>query len=381
MAFSDHCFGEKHGVALWLRIWPAEDPTAAEAAGRKHPWIMWIHGGGYRAGNHFTIPAWVSRIFHHCHIVSVAYRFAPCVTMEDMVQDCHDAYRWCQTHLDELLADKGGCDVDSYILAGASAGAGLATLLPFRIDGVPAKAIIDVNGPVDFVVQQEHMLSRRKTLAPWSGSISLSEIRTLMEDHEPSHAVTFIANQEAGIPPENGEKGAGMSEKPELALKRLWGVPDDAWTFTERNRLQWELNGYIGSTGGLVSASLPLSDDLTVEDSEARMRRFSALYLLDTRPSYPPTIFIHGTADAVVPVQESQEMAKKLRSMGVAVDEVYLQDKGHGAVNRIQVSIETTRRRANAIRRRILRARIGTHMWNPSAASLTHICGRIEPSG
>ena len=86
------------------------------------------------------------------------------------------------------------------------------------------------------------------------------------------------------------------------------------------------LDVFTGQTG--LSASLAL-----LEPSQR-----AAALPDDARPlfphlavdeSWPPTYFIHGTADTAVPVSESREMAKLLDSKGVPYDLVEVEGAGH----------------------------------------------------
>jgi acetyl esterase/lipase len=44
----------------------------------------------------------------------------------------------------------------------------------------------------------------------------------------------------------------------------------------------------------------------------------------------PPFLFVHGTADDIVPMQQSEEMVKKLRQAGVSVRLIAVEGEGHG---------------------------------------------------
>jgi acetyl esterase/lipase len=44
----------------------------------------------------------------------------------------------------------------------------------------------------------------------------------------------------------------------------------------------------------------------------------------------PPFLFVHGTADDIVPIQQSEEMVKKLREAGVSARLITMQGEGHG---------------------------------------------------
>lgn len=44
----------------------------------------------------------------------------------------------------------------------------------------------------------------------------------------------------------------------------------------------------------------------------------------------PPFLFVHGTADTIVPIQQSRDLAAKLRQAGVSARAIEVQGEGHG---------------------------------------------------
>jgi dipeptidyl aminopeptidase/acylaminoacyl peptidase len=44
----------------------------------------------------------------------------------------------------------------------------------------------------------------------------------------------------------------------------------------------------------------------------------------------PPFLFVHGTADAIVPIQQSETLAEKLQQAGVSARLVAMEGEGHG---------------------------------------------------
>ena len=74
-------------------------------------------------------------------------------------------------------------------------------------------------------------------------------------------------------------------------------------------------------------------------EDEEKLREFSLglspLQVLRRRQAegddtgYPPTAFLHGTGDTAVPVQQSYDMARMLREMGVPVVEQYEEGEEH----------------------------------------------------
>jgi acetyl esterase/lipase len=87
------------------------------------PGILYIHGGGMIGGDRLTgaqqtVP-WIRE--HDAVAVSVEYRLAPEFPDPAPVEDCYAALVWVADHAEEL-----GIDRDRLLIAGASAGGGLA---------------------------------------------------------------------------------------------------------------------------------------------------------------------------------------------------------------------------------------------------------------
>ena len=316
---SDHRYGVKEGVELWLRVWSPKQ-SVVEAA----PWLFWIHGGGYRAGHHFSVPPCIVNLFgpRGYHIVSVGYRLTPYVDMECMVQDCHDALTWCRERM-------GG----SHVLAGSSAGGGLATLLAPRVMDHPPKAVICINGAVD-MVNLAAIQAKRKAPA-WTGAISESEVAELSHDHDPSHAVIYcsLLDDIVNLKPDSD------SDSRETAVKSLWRVPDEAWITNEYTRRQSDVNKYLGAHGQIVNTPLRITKETSAEQAQALMEKYSINYLFNDN-LFPPTFLLHGTDDVIVPVQQSKELAEKLRASGIDVEEVYIPGAGHGCFRPYNVSAQ-----------------------------------------
>lgn len=74
----------------------------APAEGKDHPVVLWIHGGGWRAGNKTGVQkkpeAFVEKGFV---FVSTNYRFVPNVTVKEMTGDIAKAIRWTRDHAKE----------------------------------------------------------------------------------------------------------------------------------------------------------------------------------------------------------------------------------------------------------------------------------------
>jgi acetyl esterase/lipase len=66
----------------------------------------------------------------------------------------------------------------------------------------------------------------------------------------------------------------------------------------------------------------------TAEDKADVYRRASPMTYAGKNA--PPFLFVHGTADEIVPIQQSEEMVKKLRQAEVSARLVTMQGEGHG---------------------------------------------------
>jgi arylformamidase len=124
----------------------------ASAEGKNHPVVVWIHGGGWRAGDKKGVQkkpqAFVDKGFV---FISTNYRFVPQVTVKEMAGDIAKAIRWVHAHAKEY-----GGDPNSIFVMGHSAGAHLAALVCtddryLKAEGLPL-SIIKGCVPVDTAV-------------------------------------------------------------------------------------------------------------------------------------------------------------------------------------------------------------------------------------
>jgi acetyl esterase/lipase len=119
------------GSTVPLRVYAPPAPAP------HRPCIYWIHGGGYFMGSPLTVDVrlnrWVQRL--GCTVVAVDYRLAPEHPYPAALDDCDAGLSWTAAHVDEL-----GIDPARIVLAGGSAGGGLAAALALvaRDRGGPA---------------------------------------------------------------------------------------------------------------------------------------------------------------------------------------------------------------------------------------------------
>ena len=173
----DIVFAEVDGQTLRLDIHIPEQ--AAEQATRNPPLVVWVHGGGWRAGSKNRPP--IQKLTEQGYAVaSISYRFTDVATFPAQIHDCKAAVRWLRGH-----APQFGYDADRIAVAGGSAGGHLALLLGVSsgVDELEGnvggnlehssrvQAIVDYYGPSDFVLRGRTQPDRAYTEK--SGSFAL----------------------------------------------------------------------------------------------------------------------------------------------------------------------------------------------------------------
>jgi acetyl esterase/lipase len=124
---------EQADAAVRVRIYTPPD------AGSGRPCVYWIHGGGYISGSALTVDPrlnrWVETL--DCVVVAVDYRLAPEHPYPTPLEDCYTGLSWTHRNAERL-----GIDAARVVVAGSSAGAGLAAAVALlaRDRGGPALA-------------------------------------------------------------------------------------------------------------------------------------------------------------------------------------------------------------------------------------------------
>lgn len=208
------------------------------------PLLIWIHGGGWEAGDKAGYGVFAGQVARGYAIATINYRYSKQAVFPAQIQDAKEAVRFLRKN-----AKKYHLDSDRFGVGGGSAGGHLAALLgtsggvkelEANKDAKPeesrVQAVFDLFGPADLA-----------KLSP-----------------------------------------AGAKEN---ALTRLLG-------------------GDTGVKKELAKAGTPQTY-ITKDD--------------------PPFLILHGDADAVVPVKQSEELHEALKKGGVKSELVIVKGGGHGS--------------------------------------------------
>lgn len=170
----------------------------APAQGENHPVIVWIHGGGWKAGDKASLQkkpqAFLGKGFV---LVSVNYRFVPAVALKEMMSDLAQGVRWVRDHVAEHRGDP-----ERIVIMGHSAGAHLAALLCtddryLRAAGVPMNCL---KGCVPVDVSAYDIPKRLKDGGDTPAVNYTSIFGTGEAEQREFSPVTYVA-KDKGIPP------------------------------------------------------------------------------------------------------------------------------------------------------------------------------------
>jgi acetyl esterase/lipase len=308
--FTDHVYKQAHGVDIGARVWPA--PSNFKGP---RPFITWIHGGGWIGGAHFTPRPWLVPAFHSLgyHIIGGAYRLCPNVDVETGLNDCLDFVAWCRKELPGVIGEDR-VDVDRYSVLGESAGGHLVTLMATRLEP-PPKVVVDIYGVTDFLDPYTGMTTPPKepykpssaptaTKSESDEEITPEEILTGLHDHDPAHALSdsIFSNSDLTRP-----------------LTKNWKVD---FPITRRIRLQLAMQNSLSTPGTKYVGLFHPERFNSHEEVVAFIKSVSPMQILDGeeytsgKKKYPPTAFLHGTADEPVPVDQTHRFAAKLKKLG-----------------------------------------------------------------
>jgi acetyl esterase/lipase len=238
------------------------------------PVIVWLHGGALIMGSRGGIPKQLLELSqeHGFVLVSLDYRLAPETKLPEIIADVRDGLKWVRESGPKLFH----ADPSRLVVAGASAGGYLALMSGTMKQ--PPNAIVsywgfgDVDG--DWTTKPSEAYRKGKLIAK---------------------DVAWARVGKRALTSTNQKNGRGRATF-FLYLKQT------------------------GSWLNAVSGFDPVTD-----------RKKITPYCPNRNVSdeYPPTLFLHGTADNDVPVEQSVLMAQELKRHGVAHEVITIKGGGH----------------------------------------------------
>ncbi|KAF5264219.1 hypothetical protein FOXYS1_5005 [Fusarium oxysporum] len=247
-----------------------------------HPIALYVHGGSFTLGAKEMLNKNYSNKLTELGFVVVSpnYRLAPTINVFDgPVTDVRDAYTWAASKLPALLEKDANVHVDPkrVVVFGHSCGGTLALLTALLPN--PPLAILDLFGMIYLQNEAFHTAST-KPAPP-------------LEDD-------FVNKVYKDIPPPTAGPSPFGPNGPNFADYRV------AWMFKRINQ------------GKHMSEVIADGDYARVDPATLFAKGF------------PPTYFIHGTADFLVPHSISQRAHDELKNLGVETQIELIEGAGHG---------------------------------------------------
>lgn len=186
-------FAKPEGVSLLLDLYLPEHPAGLP------PLVIWVHGGGWSAGDRRFCPD-LRRWFASCGIAmaSIDYRLSGQARFPAPLEDVREAIRWLKAHSDVYGFDGGAVG-----LWGASAGAHLAALaaLTAADPDEDVQAVVDGYAPSD-LGRLDEGAPEGSLIHDWedSAEAGLLGVRP-SEDAERARAASPLAHVQPGAPP------------------------------------------------------------------------------------------------------------------------------------------------------------------------------------
>ncbi|KAH6981585.1 Alpha/Beta hydrolase protein [Ilyonectria sp. MPI-CAGE-AT-0026] len=254
-----------------------------------------FHGGGFVMGSRYFIPEVEIEYLCDAHfvVVSADYRLCPQVALRDVIQDAIDAFSWCKLNLPAKLNHDAGIEIDAekIVAFGQSAGA----LLALHLGGLPEppRAILDFYGVKYTSDEFWH------TPLPLLAGLPPFEQSFLQKIHEGPVLTTTVTSLERATASSSKTKKRGLPA-PDLSF------PRNAWLFTALKN-------------GTHMKAIAKDDNFEGVDPT-----------LAFKPGFPPTFFVHGDADDIIPARFSEKAFNHLSSHGVKTELSLVPNQSHG---------------------------------------------------
>ncbi|GMF74801.1 unnamed protein product [Aspergillus oryzae] len=142
-----------------------------------------------------------------------------------------------------------------------------------------------------------------------------------------------------GRPPTSIAKLVDLNEVPNLLADKTVVSDDTPESGIMSNRfaltVRWELDGtFLDGSLGRPGLGAKLNKLDYAERAAAIPEDLKPAFLqLFVTENYPPSVFVHGTADEVVPDQESKHHYEQLKKLGVKTELLLVENGPHGLVD------------------------------------------------
>ena len=238
------------------------------------PVVLWLHGGALIMGSRSGVPQQLKDLAERENyiIVSLDYRLAPETKLPEIVEDIRDGVDWVRNAGPNLFQ----ADPQHLVVAGASAG-GYLSLMTGTFEH-PPNALVSYWGFGDIV-------------GDWTTKPS------------PAYRKGKLIERASAL--------AGVGQIPITETNQANG----------RGRSTYFL--YLKQTGLWVSEVSGWDPDHDIE----KLKPYCPVQ--NVTKEYPPTLFLHGTADTDVPVEQTQLMAGALKREDVSHEVITIEGGGH----------------------------------------------------
>jgi acetyl esterase/lipase len=236
------------------------------------PAILWIHGGALVMGSRWGLnPLQAEKYLNAGYIIiSIDYRLAPQVKLQQIIEDLKDAYQWVRTEGPKLFQ----IDPDRIAVVGHSAGGYLALMAGFVLKPSP-RAVVSFYGYGDIVGEwysRPDPFYNRQPLVTKEEAYKAAGTRVISNDQPGSRDRFYLYCRQQG----------------------LWPL---------------EVAGH---------------------DPDKEPKAFDPFCpLRNVMRNYPPTLLLHGDNDTDVPYDQSVMMAKEFERQGIQHELITMPGRGH----------------------------------------------------
>jgi len=239
------------------------------------PVIVWIHGGALIVGQRTGGPNIEQRkryLNAGYVIVSIDYRLAPETKLKGIIEDVQDAFKWVRTKGPELFK----IDPKKVAVIGHSAGGYLTLMTGFAVEPRPQALIPfygygDIDG--DWYAKPDPFYRKTRPLVSKEDAYKAIGTKEIAEGSVPGRGNFYMYCRQNGLWPQ------------------------------------------------LVTGHDPAKEPRAFD-------RFCPVR--NVTKAYPPTLLLHGDNDTDVPYQQSVDMARELRRVGVEHELITIKGGGHG---------------------------------------------------